>query len=350
MLRACIALLATILIPSLSSAASLSVETWRGHTVLKLSGAIVAGDSERFLRLAPTIPTMAHGLPVLLLESPGGSVGEAFKLSQLMETLRFHTVVPDGARCASACASIIFISGTYRTVEPFGLLGQHSCSLDGVADQKCNELLGQHAVTKGVSHGSIAAFVTYTAPEDILWFSREDADGWGLTRYAGERESGFQKSEPRVIRMITGTTPPAQSAWRLDFHHDGFKAFLRPGADHERELQLDLFCRESLPGRLFLAMEINGPKEIIADAALAVNISTDRFSWEDRNPVVRQVDERVTAVEVEIPSSRIIEFLNRVSFVSYRIAMKRPFETIGADTWLDNSRTVLRFAANNCAS
>ena len=166
------------------------------------------------------------------------------KISKIMDGVPFHTIIPNGARCASACGSIVFIAGKYRTVEPLGLLGQHSCSINRQPFQACNELISQHGLHHGVSHGSIAAFVTYVLPNEILWFSRKKSDGYGLTRYPGERMSGFEKSEPIVIEALFGRMPPAQSAWRLDFHEDGFRAFLRPASDHEREMQTNLFCNE----------------------------------------------------------------------------------------------------------
>ncbi len=259
--------------------AEFEIVDWRGHQVLKMSGEIDSGTADKFLAKSGSVSALPHGLPVLLLDSSGGSVSEALAISGILGVRKFHTVVANGSRCASACASLVFIAGSQRTVEPFGLLGQHSCSKGGVPDQQCNELLAEHGYAHGVSHGSIAAFVTYTAPEDIIWFSREDADGWGLTRYAGEAESGFEKSEPRAIAMIVGRKPQAQSAWRIDFREDGYEAFLRPVSDDERELELNLFCIESFPGRLFLSMEVNGPTDAVREAAAAVTVETDKFSW-----------------------------------------------------------------------
>src|SRR5688572_6067959 len=110
----------------------LSTDTWRGKEVLRLTGPIEEGTAERFAGVLPRIAPLPHGMPILLLDSPGGSVAEAMAMSRLLDLHPFHTVVPDGARCASACASILFVAGTYRTVEPFGALGQHSCSVNGI--------------------------------------------------------------------------------------------------------------------------------------------------------------------------------------------------------------------------
>ena len=110
------------------------------------------------------LPLWPHGASVVLLDGPGGSVGEALRISKIFDDHVVHTVIPKGAKCASACASIVFIAGKYRTIEEGGLLGQHSCSLRGLKDQECNNLVSQHALEHGVSYGSVAMIVGYVAP------------------------------------------------------------------------------------------------------------------------------------------------------------------------------------------
>lgn len=329
-------------------AESISVERWRSHDVLRLSGPIESGLSDELLRKLDLADTWAHGAKVLLLDSPGGSVGEALKISKILDENAIHTVVPNYAKCASACGSIIFIAGAYRTVETFGAIGQHSCSRGGVRDDKCNEELAMHAVRHGVSHGSIAAFVTFVPPQDIIWFSREDVDGWGLSRYPGEQESGFEKSEPRVIKAITGSLPPAQSAWRLDFMHDGYRAFLRPWSDNEREMQLNLFCYEELPGRLFLSMEINDPEDVARSVVTTVLVETPNFSWTNESPWIVRDDPTATNIVVEIPPELIKPFLKKTDQLMFRVETRPPFDPMVARTFLSGSRQNLIFAANHC--
>ena len=201
----------------------------------------------------------------------------------------------------------------------------------------------------GVSHGSIAAFVSFAAPSEMIWFSREDVDGWGLSRYPGEEASGFEKSEPRVWRMITGEMPPAQSAWRLDFHGDGFRAFVRTVSDAEREMQLNLFCYEPLPGRLFLSMEINGDVEMISNAISLVTVATENFSWNAERPLTLQEDPAVASVVMEIPGQLIRQFLTETNRLLFRIDLQEPYDPIQATTYLEGSRTNLIFAANHCS-
>lgn len=345
-----IILTATLLFLQPATAAKFTIEEWRSHKVLRLSGVIEDGTADRFRELIRSVPPLPHGLPVLLLDSDGGLVSEALKLSAFMVLYPTHTVIPRDAMCASACASIIFIAGAYRTVEEGGAVGQHSCAIDGRPDEECNQLIATHAMEHGVSHGSVAAFTTYVAPQDILWFSREDAEGWGLTRYPGEAESGFEKSEPRVIKMLTGQMPPAQSAWRLSFREDGYQAFSRTVSDVEREMEIRLFCVENLRGRLFLSMLIHGSRSAVADVVIGAGVHAGRIRWEDYNPVVWQLDAQVSEVITEVPRNMIVEFLTKADDLFFGLATREPYDPIIGRTWLASSRNVLKFAANHCTS
>lgn len=337
-----------LLLASGVHAGSISVERWRGHEVLRLSGAIESGLADELLEKIELAELWSHGARVLLLDGPGGDVDEALRISAVLDKFPFHTVVPNGALCASACGSVIFVAGKFRTVETFGAIGQHSCSVNGIQNDDCNEELAMHAVAHGVSHGSIAAFVTAAAPEEMIWFSREDVDGWGLSRYPGEEESGFEKSEPRVIRALMGSMPPAQSAWRLDFGNDGYRAFLRPVSDAGREMQLNVFCYENLPGRLFLSMEIHGPEQMIRNSLVKVSVASDDYGWTATEPWIVQDDPSVTSVVTEIPPNSIKTFLTASDLLIFQIDYLPPFQPMRATTYLAQSRKNLLFAANHC--
>jgi hypothetical protein len=142
---------------------------WKGRPALLLDGAIEVGDTSKVADALNTLPAWAHGVPIVLLNSPGGNVEEALKISELFHSKPVHTVIFSNAKCASACGSILFIAGKYRTMEDGGLLGQHSCSYKGKPDQDCNDLISRHALNNGVSYGSVAAFLNFSPPEDMIW-------------------------------------------------------------------------------------------------------------------------------------------------------------------------------------
>lgn len=90
--------------------------------VVRLSGPIEAGDADRLSGFFQDNRLMNCGEPgfcpyntVLALDSPGGSLVEALKISEFVRANNIPTLLPAGARCESAC-SMIFLSG-YTTYD-----------------------------------------------------------------------------------------------------------------------------------------------------------------------------------------------------------------------------------------
>ena len=142
-------------------------------------GSIRDGDADRFLASAKMADRDREGLVVLVLNSPGGNVEAAFRVVDAMDKVRVYTTVPNDAKCASACASILFASGQRRSVLGTGLLGFHSCyrrdERTYVQDSLCNEIIAANAMQRGVSHAGINRFVKQYGARDMAWVGREVA-------------------------------------------------------------------------------------------------------------------------------------------------------------------------------
>ncbi|SIT44094.1 conserved hypothetical protein [Paraburkholderia piptadeniae] len=142
-------------------------------------GKVQEGDAEKFLAVAKMADRDEEGLVVLVLNSPGGNVEAAFRVVDAMDRVRVYTTVPDNAKCASACASILFASGERRSVVGSGLLGFHSCyRRDGrthAEDSLCNEIIAANAMQRGVSHAGINRFVKQYGAQDMAWVGRNVA-------------------------------------------------------------------------------------------------------------------------------------------------------------------------------
>ncbi|QGZ60239.1 DUF1311 domain-containing protein [Paraburkholderia acidiphila] len=142
-------------------------------------GKIEDGDAGRFQVLARKADRDDEGLVVVVLSSPGGNVEAAFRVVDAMDKVRVHTVVPDDARCASACASILFASGERRSILGSGLLGFHSCYRRAgrtyAEDSFCNELIAANAMQRGVSHAGINRFVKQYGALDMAWVGHDVA-------------------------------------------------------------------------------------------------------------------------------------------------------------------------------
>ncbi|MEX3931742.1 lysozyme inhibitor LprI family protein [Paraburkholderia phymatum] len=142
-------------------------------------GKVQEGDAEKFLAVAKMADRDEEGLVVLVLNSLGGNVEAAFRVVDAMDKVRVYTTVPDNAKCASACASILFASGERRSVVGAGLLGFHSCyRRDGrtyAEDSLCNEIIAANAMQRGVSHAAINRFVKQYGAQDMAWVGRNVA-------------------------------------------------------------------------------------------------------------------------------------------------------------------------------
>ena len=149
-------------------------------------GEIVPGDAEKFVRFARRAERDKHGNIVFVLNSPGGSVVAAFELAKKMEEVETTAYVPDNARCASACASILFVSAEHHLVLGNGVLGFHSCyrQSGGVSesDSFCNQSIGQNAFEHGTSYAAVDMFTNDYGPSKMAWVDRTLACQIGLCR------------------------------------------------------------------------------------------------------------------------------------------------------------------------
>lgn len=129
------------------------------------------------------VPRDDSGLKILALDSPGGSVDAAFEMAAVMDSVGVSTVVPPGASCASACASILFVAGRTHAVVPGGRVGRHTCfkTTTRIGDEVCNDRIASFAVAHGTAYGSVHIFMEATPPDGIVWFSAQEADCLGLS-------------------------------------------------------------------------------------------------------------------------------------------------------------------------
>lgn len=147
--------------------------------VLIGEGEIKNGDAERFLAAAALADRDDEGHVIFVLNSLGGSVQAAFQLVEAMDQVGVYTIVPDNALCASACASIVFVSGARRNIVGTGRLGFHSCYSirkgKPAEDSLCNHLIAKNALLRGLSYASVDIFVEHYGADDMAWVGRDVA-------------------------------------------------------------------------------------------------------------------------------------------------------------------------------
>ncbi|MEM5310648.1 lysozyme inhibitor LprI family protein [Paraburkholderia sp. JHI869] len=159
-------------------------------------GKIQSGDAEKFRAAAKLADRDSEGLVPLVLDSPGGNVEAAFRVVDAMDQVKVYTIVPDDAKCASACASILFASGVRRSVMGSGQLGFHSCYRRAgstyAEDSLCNEIIAANAMQRGVSHAGINRFVEQYGAGEMAWVHRNVA----CTLLQGLCRPGLLETQP----------------------------------------------------------------------------------------------------------------------------------------------------------
>jgi uncharacterized protein YecT (DUF1311 family) len=161
------------------------VRPYEGRRTIFGDGPIVDGDADRLATAISRADRDQFGNIPIFLNSPGGSVAAALELVKLMDRVEFSPLVGSGAECASACASIVYISARYHLVIGSGRIGLHTCyakDASGRAPEPsafCNEAIRENAVRHGTSYSAIRMWDDY-APGEMAWFDARIACEIGL--------------------------------------------------------------------------------------------------------------------------------------------------------------------------
>jgi uncharacterized protein YecT (DUF1311 family)/ATP-dependent protease ClpP protease subunit len=149
-------------------------------------GSIVDGDAARLEARIPKAARDKYGNIPLYLNSPGGSVAAAFAIVEVMDGHEFSAFVSSNAICASACASIVYISARFHQIMGTGRLGIHTCYFQGNSraapepSSFCNDLIAQNAVQHGTSFAALNMWQRDFSPETVAWLDKDVACKYGL--------------------------------------------------------------------------------------------------------------------------------------------------------------------------
>lgn len=149
-------------------------------------GEITNGDAEKFIKIIEGAYTDKNGYKKLILNSSGGKVAAALKLVEAMDKYKIYAIVPDNAICASACASIIYVSAPMHEVRGTGRLGFHTCSIkagrQNIPSSFCNETITENAFAHGIAHASVNVWIDEEKPNELVWIGRDVACKFMLCR------------------------------------------------------------------------------------------------------------------------------------------------------------------------
>jgi hypothetical protein len=335
-----------------SSAMEFKSGTWKGHPAIFADGPIDNGDAAKLSVVGGRTVAAAHGYRLLVLNSPGGSVGEAKKIAAEFQEFNIHTIVQKGGSCDSACGSIIFVAGLLRTVEEGGELGLHTCYRPdtGMPLPACNDSISYNAVANGVSHGSVKGAMDSASPDQMTKLNREGAECWGFVRYSGSAESGFVQIDSCAMKIITGRMPTAQAAWRIDVEQGGFSAFVRTLSDYDLAGQIKVSCNKTGSRAINFEVLVPGSADRVRSAMVATVILGLETPWSTENVQITEVFPNLSAVRFTLPEERVDQFTMRAEDIEVRLDLRRPFDPIRLLTSVKASRSNIRFVLEHCVA
>lgn len=134
---------------------------------LQLTGTFDVGSAERF---GAEIAARGEYVQRVVLDSPGGSVGDALRIGSLIHDKGLSTEVLAGALCASSCP-IVFASGKSRIASKDAAIGVHqiyAAALSG-DPQSALRVAGTAMADAQSTTGEIIAHLKKTGVDPALW-------------------------------------------------------------------------------------------------------------------------------------------------------------------------------------
>jgi hypothetical protein len=147
---------------------------------------------------------------VVTLESDGGSLLAGIRIGETIRLRGFVTVVPNGARCASACATA-WLGGVRRFMGEQARIGFHAAYRTDTTSESGmgNAVLGAYLNSIGLSEAAIA-YVTMAAPNAMTWLTLQEAARYGIAVHPlkADNDRTAAAQPPPPTRPTTASTSP----------------------------------------------------------------------------------------------------------------------------------------------
>jgi hypothetical protein len=153
--------------------------------ILSAQGSIEPGAAARF---ASEIEARGEYVKTVLLNSPGGAVGDALAMSKLIREKKLGTRVAAGALCASSCP-IIMAGGVTREAEDGAVVGVHQIfngsreklsPEQAMSDaQRTTADVSRHLEEMGVKSG-VWLHAMETPPDRLYYLTAEEMKAFAL--------------------------------------------------------------------------------------------------------------------------------------------------------------------------
>jgi hypothetical protein len=174
-IRVVLAILFYQFLLSPTHAAKIDVQKEDEFSVIIVEGDFVLGDEKRFADAA-----ISTSEALVVLGSNGGNLFAGIEIGKAIRLKGFTTLVPDNARCASACA-LAWLGGRARAMGTTAEVGFHAASNadDGQVTSSGNALVGAYLSQIGLPSAAVV-YITEPPPNSIRWLTATDAAKYGI--------------------------------------------------------------------------------------------------------------------------------------------------------------------------
>jgi hypothetical protein len=175
-MRLCISIASILFvtIPAVAATVTVRPETPDRPIVVVIEGSLAAFDEDQFA--AKTAPLSSA---FVAFSSDGGSLVAGLRIGEAIRRKRFSTIVPDGRRCASACA-LAWLGGVERFIGISGKISFHA-AYDAASDESGvgTAVVDAYLSKIGLPYEAVI-YITQTAPNEMTWLNMSDAAQRGI--------------------------------------------------------------------------------------------------------------------------------------------------------------------------
>jgi hypothetical protein len=160
--------------PALAATISVRPGTPDRPNVVMVEGPLVAVDEDQFA--AKSAPLSSA---FVAFSSDGGSLVAGLRIGEAIRRKGFSTIVPDGRRCASACA-LAWLGGVERFIGTSGKISFHT-AYDPASDESGVGTAGVDAYLSkiGLPYEAVI-YITQAASNEMTWLNMSDTAQRGI--------------------------------------------------------------------------------------------------------------------------------------------------------------------------
>lgn len=160
---------------ALAATITLAPQTPDRPNVITVEGPLDSVDGDLFAAKAASLRSA-----IVAFSSDGGSLLAGVRIGEAIRRKGFSTFVPDGRRCASACA-VAWLGGVERFIGADASIGFHGAYdvASGTETGVGNAMVGAYLTKIGLPYEAVI-YITQTASNEMTWLNMSDVAQRGI--------------------------------------------------------------------------------------------------------------------------------------------------------------------------